>query len=44
MIRAAGIGAAMANADAQVKAQADYVTKHDNNHDGVAEIIETFMR
>ena len=43
MLRAAGIGVAMANAIPDAKAVADYVTQRDNNHDGVAEIIEKFM-
>ncbi len=43
MIRSAHLGAAMANADPAVKAAADYVTQHDNNHDGIAEIIERFV-
>lgn len=42
MLRAAGVGAAMANAAAEVKAAADYVTTRDNNHSGVAEIVEKF--
>ena len=42
MIRAAGIGCAMQNADPMLKAEADYVTEHDNNHAGVAEILERF--
>lgn len=43
MIRAAALGVAMANAEPDVKAAADYITEHDNNHDGVAEVIEKFM-
>lgn len=43
MLRAAGIGAAMENAVPEVKAAADYVTQRDNNHDGIAEIIERFI-
>lgn len=43
MLTAAGVGAAMKNAAAQVKAAADYVTGRDNNHDGVAEIVEKFF-
>lgn len=43
MLRAAAVSAAMANAEDCVKDIADYVTKNDNNHDGVAEIIEKFM-
>ncbi len=43
MIRAAGIGVAMANADRSVKAAADVVTVRDNNHDGIAEVVERFL-
>lgn len=43
MIEAAGIGVAMANGTDQVKAAADYVTTHDNNHDGIAEVVERFF-
>lgn len=43
MIRAAGVGIAMANGTDEVKAYADYVTRNDNNHDGIAEIAEKFM-
>lgn len=43
MIRAAGIGVAMANGTEQVKAAANYVTQRDNNHDGVAEVVERFL-
>ena len=42
MIREAGIGCAMKNADDALKAVADYVTERDNNHGGVAEILDTF--
>lgn len=43
MIRAAGLGAAMANAVPAAKEAADYVTERDNNHDGIEEIIRKFM-
>ncbi len=43
MIRYAGVGVAMANAERMVKVEADYVTEADNNHDGVAEAIERFI-
>ncbi|MBR4544447.1 MAG: HAD family phosphatase [Oscillibacter sp.] len=43
MIRTAGVGAAMSNAIPELKAAADYVTRRDNNHDGVAEIIARFL-
>lgn len=42
MLKAAGVGAAMVNAAPEVKAAADYVTQRDNNHSGVAEIVEKF--
>lgn len=43
MIQYAGLGIAMANAVDPLKAAADYVTVNDNDHDGVAEVIETFF-
>lgn len=43
MIRAAGVGVAMANADLPVRAAADVVTARDNNHDGIAEVVERFL-
>lgn len=43
MIRAAGIGVAMANATQEVKAAAQYITKNDNNHDGVAEVVAQYF-
>lgn len=43
MIKYAGIGVAMQNAEPEVKAAADYVTAADNDHDGVAEAIEKFI-
>ena len=43
MIEAAGVGVAMANASPVVKSVADYVTTRDNNHSGVAEVIEKFV-
>ena len=42
MIREAGTGAAMANGIDAIKAEADYITEADNNHDGVAEVIRRF--
>ena len=44
MIRGAGIGVAVANALPEVKAEADYITENDCNHDAVAEIVERFMK
>lgn len=43
MIRAAGLGVAMANAVPAAKEAADYVTQRDNNHDGIEEVIRKFM-
>lgn len=43
MIRAARVGIAMKNGIRELKAVADYVTEHDNNHDAIAEVIETFI-
>lgn len=43
MIRAAGVGCAVANAQDKVKAVADYVTKNDNNHSAVAEVVDKFI-
>ena len=43
MIQAAGIGIAMANGTEEVKAAANYVTERDNNHDGIAEVVEKFL-
>ena len=44
MIEAAGVGVAMANASQVVKDAADYVTERDNNHSGIAEVIEKFVK
>ncbi len=43
MLRQAGVGVAMANASAPVKECADYVTPRDNDHDGVADVINRFF-
>ncbi len=43
MIRAAGVGVAMANAVQAAKDAADYVTLRDNNHDGIEEVIRKFV-
>ncbi len=43
MIKTAAVGAAMCNGEDAVKASADYVTERDNDHSGVAEIIEKFV-
>ena len=43
MIKTAGVGVAMANAIDAVKHYADYITIRDNNHDGIAEVVEKFL-
>lgn len=43
MIEAAHIGAAMANGIDEAKAASNYITTRDNNHSGVAEVIERFI-
>lgn len=43
MLRYAGLGVAMANAQNEVKDVANYITKRDNDHDGIAEVIERFF-
>ena len=43
MIETAGVGVAMANASPVVRNVADYVTERDNNHSGIAEVIEKFV-
>lgn len=43
MLQAAGIGCCMANGVDAVKQIANYITEHDNNHDGIAEIVQKFM-
>lgn len=43
MLHTAGVGCAMQNAVQTVKAAADYVTVHNNDEDGIAEIVEKFL-
>ena len=43
MIEAAGIGIAMKNATPLLKEMADVVTEADNDHDGLAAILERFL-
>jgi hypothetical protein len=43
MIEAAQVGVAMVNGTAEVKAAANYITVRDNNHSGVAEVIQKFI-
>lgn len=43
MITMAGTGVAMANGTDEVKAAADYITTRDNNHNGIAEVVERFF-
>ncbi len=42
MIQAAHFGVAMQNADSATKKHADYITKNDNNHDGLFEILKQY--
>ena len=42
MIEAAGVGVAMINGNENVKAVADVITNNDNNHGGVAEILNLY--
>ena len=43
MIRAAGIGVAMANAQEKVRAAADYITKS-NEEDGIVDVVENLFK
>lgn len=43
MLDAAGLGCAVANANPLVKEHADFVTAHDNNHDGICDLIDYFF-
>lgn len=43
MIQFAGLGVAMANGQQMLKDVANYITRRDNDHDGIAEVIETFF-
>ena len=43
MLKAAGIGAAVAGSRAEVLAAADYITENDHNHNAVAEVIRKFV-
>lgn len=43
MLRVAGLGIAVANAQEDVKQYADFVTTADCAHDAIAEVIETFI-
>lgn len=43
MIEAAGVGVAMANASNAVKEASDDITKNDNNHDGIAQVIARYF-
>ncbi|MDE6620987.1 MAG: Cof-type HAD-IIB family hydrolase [Lachnospiraceae bacterium] len=43
MIEAATVGVCMVNGSPLVKEYADYITEHDNNHDGIVEIIDRFL-
>lgn len=43
MIKKAGLGVAMKNAEDMLKKDADYITENDCDHDGIAEVIEKFF-
>lgn len=43
MLDMAAVGAVMANAGDDIKEHGNYITKADNNHSGVAEVIEKFI-
>ena len=43
MILQAGLGVAMKNGEAHVKAAADYITERNCEENGVAEVIEKFI-
>ena len=43
MIEAAGLGVVMQNGTDAVKNYADYITTADNDHDGIAEVIDRFI-
>ena len=43
MLETAGIGVVMKNADHDMKKYGNYITEHDNNEGGVAEVIHKFM-
>lgn len=43
MLEAAAVGVCMVNGSPIVKERADFITEHDNNHDGIAEVIDRFI-
>lgn len=43
LIKVAGIGVAVKNAEQDIKAIADYVTENDNNNGAVAEVIQKYI-
>lgn len=43
MLETAGFGVVMKNADHDMKKYGNYITEHDNNEGGVAEVIHKFM-
>ena len=43
MIEKAGLGIAVKNANPKAKKVADYITKNDNSHNAVAEVVEKFI-
>ena len=44
MIKFAGLGVAMANAQEAVKAEADIITEHTNDEDGVAHFVNALLK
>lgn len=43
MLETVGIGVAMANAEPEIQAHADFVTRYTNNEDGIADVIEQLL-
>ncbi|WP_432665545.1 Cof-type HAD-IIB family hydrolase [Wukongibacter baidiensis] len=43
MIKVAGLGVAMKNSSSYIKEHANYITEHDNENEGVAEVIKRFI-
>lgn len=43
MVKYAGLGVAMANGCEKIRECADYITAADNDHDGIAEVVERFI-
>lgn len=43
MLQSTAVGAVMCNGDKYTRSFGSYITEHDNNHDGVAEVIHNFI-